>query len=96
MSDLFNALKIMHIVGEDEHNEILECFKITSHPLDEIEKFTETVDGLNHIMMTANKGFNLLYKHRETYKKYSSLGVDEALTGFYLIELEFEAELDQQ
>lgn len=95
MSDLWNALKIMHIVGDKDHNALLECFKVTANPLDAIEGFSDTEEGLKHVMMTANTGFNLLLKHRETYSKFTDIDVDKTLQGFHMIELQFEEAIER-
>lgn len=94
-NNLFNSLKVIKIVGSDDHYKILECFKVVTEPVDAIESFSDTEAGLNHVMMSANTGFNLLLKHQETYKKFTNLDVDKMLQGFHLIELQFEEALER-
>ena len=95
MDDLVKALKIISIVGIDDHEKLLDCFKVVANPQDAIESFSGTESGLNHVMITANTGFNLLLKHRETYRQFTDLNVDEMLKGFHSIELLFEKAIEQ-
>ena len=96
MSNLLNSLKLIKIVGIDDHEKLQKCFNVSVDPMSEIEKFTDTEQGINHVIMAMNEGFNLLYKHREAYKTLAGMDVDAALTGFHQLELQFEAAIDQE
>ena len=96
MSNLLSSLKLIKIVGIDDHEKLQKCFNVSVDPMSEIEKFTDTEQGINHVIMAMNEGFNLLHKHREAYKKFSGMDVDAALTGFHQLELAFEAAVDQE
>lgn len=96
MSNIFDSLKLIKIVGQDDLNKLIECFRVCSDIEVEVEKFPDEITAAKHIMTAANDGFNLIYKHREAYKKYTELDVDSMLQGFHGIELAFEAVIDRQ
>lgn len=95
MSDFVKALQLIKIVGIDDHKDLEKCFEVLADIPAELEKFLDTSKGIEHIMLVANRGFNLLHKHRETYKKYAGMDVDKLLTGFHLIEISLEKSLEE-
>ena len=93
---LINTFKLINEIGSVEHDALHKCFKIVCNIETEINNFTDTEQGLNHIMLAANHGFNLLLKHKESYKKYTDMDVDLMLRGFHEIEIKFESLLEQE
>ena len=95
-NSIVKAINLIKSVGSDDHEKLQKCFNVSVNPMSEISKFTDTEQGINHVIMAMNEGFNLLYKHREAYKTLAGMDVDAALTGFHQIELSFEAAIDQE
>ena len=57
MSNLLNTLKLIKIVGSEDNEKFHNCFKISVDPMSEISKFTDTEQGINHVIMAMNEGF---------------------------------------
>lgn len=95
-NSIVKAINLIKSVGIADHDALHKCFNVVCNMEAEINNFTDTEHGLNHIMLAANNGFNLLLKHRDAYKKYTGMDVDLMLCGFHEIEIKFEALIDQE
>ena len=95
-NSIVKSINLIKSVGAVDHKALHECFNVVCNIETEINNFTDTEQGLNHIMLAANNGFNLLLKHKESYKKYTGMDVDLMLRGFHEIEIRFESLIDQE
>ena len=95
-NSIVKAMNLIKSVGISDHDVLHNCFNVVCNMEAEINNFTDIEQGLNHIMLAANNGFNLLLKHKESYKKYTDMDVDLILLKFHEIEIKFEALIDQE
>lgn len=95
-NSIVKAINLIKSVGAVDHEALKKCFDIVCSIEKNIDNFIDTEQGLNHIMLAANEGFNLLLKHRDAYKKYTDMDVDLMLRGFHEMEIKLESMIDQE
>ena len=95
-NSIVKAINLIKSVGAVDHEALKKCFELVCDFQNDVEKSSDTEQTINHTMISANLGFNLLLKHRDAYKKYTDMDVDLMIRGFHEIEIALESLIDQE